>query len=161
MLLDHGIAARCTEVSFQLAAAGADGIKDLLPNSATSSSAREALNERTSNLPSFTDVGDSLKNALGGTSDPKDIGRAINQNTPGAHRLLVNGTGCIFGELFPFLVCRSMLWCWSAGMTRAFRRDADGPDLTKNPKDLAQDAKQGAKDLVRSPRPAMHPLNLL
>ena len=62
--------------------AGAD-IKDVLPDSATSSSARAALNERTSNLPSFSDVGDSLKNVLGGTNDPKDIGRAIDRNTPG------------------------------------------------------------------------------
>ena len=71
--------------------AGADGIKDLLPNSATSSSAREAVNERTSDLPSFSDVGDSLRNALGGnTGDPKDVGRAINQNTPGACRSCVS-----------------------------------------------------------------------
>lgn len=72
------------------ASAGADGIKDLLPNSATSSSAREAVNERTSDLPSFSDVGDSLRNALGGnTGDPKDVGRAINQNTPGVYRVFV------------------------------------------------------------------------
>ncbi|KAK9832640.1 hypothetical protein WJX81_006418 [Elliptochloris bilobata] len=89
-----------------LPAAGADGLKDLLPSSATSESAREAVNERTSDLPSFSQVGASLKNAIGGSSDPKDIGRAINANTP------------------------------------------DGPDLTKNPKALAQDAKQGAKDLA-------------
>ena len=80
-----------SQTSCCAAGAGADGIKDLLPNSATSGSAREAVNERTSDLPSFSDVGDSLRNALGGnTSDPKDVGRAISQNTPGAHRLCLS-----------------------------------------------------------------------
>ena len=63
---------------------GADGIKDLLPDTVTSGAAREAANERTSDLPSFKDVGDSLKTSLGTSSDPKDIGRAIDNNTPGA-----------------------------------------------------------------------------
>ena len=36
------------------------------------------------------------------------------------------------------------LWC-----------SADGPDLTKNPKDLADDAKQGVKNLVASFFPSL------
>ena len=55
---------------------------DLLPKTAESGSARAELNERTSNLPSFADVGASLKKTLG-QNDPKDIGRAIDANTPG------------------------------------------------------------------------------
>lgn len=39
------------------------------------------------------------------------------------------------------------LWC-----------SADGPDLTKNPKDLADDAKQGVKNLVAS---FLHPSSFL
>jgi hypothetical protein len=58
-------------------------LADLLPKSAESSAARDAVNERTSNLPTFGDVGAALKKSLG-QNDPKDIGRAIDANTPGA-----------------------------------------------------------------------------
>jgi hypothetical protein len=54
-------------------------IADIIPNKAE----RAEVNERTSNLPTFSDVGQSLKQNLG-QNNPKDIGRAIDRNTPGA-----------------------------------------------------------------------------
>ena len=42
----------------------------------------EASDKRTDNLPSFSDVGASLNKQFGQT-DPKDVGKAIDNNTPG------------------------------------------------------------------------------
>jgi len=42
----------------------------------------EAGDQRTDNLPSFKDIGSSLNSKFGQT-DPKDVGKAIDQNTPG------------------------------------------------------------------------------
>ena len=42
----------------------------------------EASDQKTDNLPSFKDIGASLNKQFGQT-DPKDVGRAIDQNTPG------------------------------------------------------------------------------
>lgn len=60
-----------------------NAIADIIPNKAE----RAEINERTSNLPTFSDVGESLKNKLG-QNDPKDIGRAIDRNTPGIHEVV-------------------------------------------------------------------------
>ena len=165
---------------------GADGIKDLLPDTVTSASAREAANERTSDLPSFKNVGDSLKNTLGTSSDPKDIGRAIDNNTPGAQCAGCAWAGQVCKKAWRWALlvkrkiclCVTLTWCcnaWTAwhvacvhqghccmrackqrivpGGTQASGWDrADGPDLTKNPKDLADDAKAGVSKLVRQQR---------
>ena len=56
-------------------------LADLIPESAKSGAARADVNERTSNLPTFGDVGRSLTKNFG-TNDPKDVGRAIDENTP-------------------------------------------------------------------------------
>jgi hypothetical protein len=58
-------------------------ISDILPETAKSGAARAELNQKTSDLPSFKDVGDSLQKNLGFGDDPKNIGKAIDQNTPG------------------------------------------------------------------------------
>ena len=42
----------------------------------------EASDQKTDNLPSFKDIGASLNKQFGQT-DPKDVGKAIDQNTPG------------------------------------------------------------------------------
>ena len=42
----------------------------------------EASDQKTDNLPSFKDIGASINKQFGQT-DPKDVGRAIDQNTPG------------------------------------------------------------------------------
>ena len=42
----------------------------------------EASDQKTDSLPSFKDIGASLNKQFGQT-DPKDVGRAIDQNTPG------------------------------------------------------------------------------
>ena len=49
----------------------------------------EASDRKTDDLPSFKDIGASLNQKFGQT-DPKDVGRAIDQNTPGTsfHGLL-------------------------------------------------------------------------
>lgn len=72
----------------QLALSGA-ALADIIPDSAKSSSARDAINERTSNLPTFGDVGRALNKNFGQT-DPKGIGRAIDANTPDAPDLTKN-----------------------------------------------------------------------
>eukprot|EP00884_Botryococcus_braunii_P008055 jgi/Botrbrau1/17250/Bobra.0015s0009.1 len=55
---------------------------DLIPETAKSAQARAELNQKTSDLPSFGDVGESLKQNLGFGNDPKNIGKAIDANTP-------------------------------------------------------------------------------
>ena len=47
----------------------------------------EASDQKTDNLPSFKDIGASLNKQFGQT-DPKDVGRAIDQNTPGKWTLV-------------------------------------------------------------------------
>ena len=42
----------------------------------------EASDQKTDSLPSFKDIGASLNKQFGQT-DPKDVGRAIDQSTPG------------------------------------------------------------------------------
>ncbi len=42
----------------------------------------EASDQKTDALPSFKDIGASLNKQFGQT-DPKDVGKAIDQNTPG------------------------------------------------------------------------------
>ena len=42
----------------------------------------EASDQKTDNLPSFKDIGASLNKQFGQT-DPKDVGKAIEENTPG------------------------------------------------------------------------------
>lgn len=59
---------------------------DIIPDSAKSSSARDALNEKTSNLPSFGDVGRALNKQFG-SNDPKEVGRQIDSVTPGGFAL--------------------------------------------------------------------------
>ena len=42
----------------------------------------EASDKKVDNLPSFPDIGKSL-NSQFGQSDPKEVGKAIDKNTPG------------------------------------------------------------------------------
>lgn len=42
----------------------------------------EASDQKTDALPSFKDIGASLNKQFGQT-DPKDVGKAIDENTPG------------------------------------------------------------------------------
>ncbi len=46
----------------------------------------EESDRKTDNLPTFKDIGSSLNNKFGQT-DPKDVGKAVEQNTPGEHFL--------------------------------------------------------------------------
>ena len=41
----------------------------------------EASDQKTDNLPSFKDIGASLNKQFGQT-DPKDVGKAVEENTP-------------------------------------------------------------------------------
>ncbi|BDA47294.1 hypothetical protein COCOBI_10-1400 [Coccomyxa sp. Obi] len=52
-------------------------IANIIPNRAE----RAEINQKTSDLPTFGQVGDALKKNLG-QNDPKDIGKAIDRNTP-------------------------------------------------------------------------------
>jgi hypothetical protein len=52
-------------------------IANIIPNQ----SERAEINQKTSDLPTFGQVGDALKKNLG-QNDPKDIGKAIDRNTP-------------------------------------------------------------------------------
>ncbi|KAK9905871.1 hypothetical protein WJX75_007908 [Coccomyxa subellipsoidea] len=64
-------------VQFALLPVAGTAIADIIPNQAE----RAEINKKTSDLPTFGEVGDALKKNLG-QNDPKDIGKAIDRNTP-------------------------------------------------------------------------------
>lgn len=55
-----------------------EAVANIIPNQAE----RAEINQKTSDLPTFGQVGNALKKNLG-QNDPKDIGKAIDRNTPG------------------------------------------------------------------------------
>lgn len=71
------------------AACAGTAIANIIPNQAE----RAEINQKTSDLPTFGQVGDALKKNLG-QNDPKDIGRAIDRNTPGSSTLV----RCLFAD---------------------------------------------------------------
>ncbi|KAK9823263.1 hypothetical protein WJX72_001439 [[Myrmecia] bisecta] len=56
-------------------------VADILPNSATSESARNQVNQRLDNVPSIKDVGKSITNRLD-VGSARDVGKAVDRNTP-------------------------------------------------------------------------------
>lgn len=69
---------RKADWSGKRAACAGTAIANTIPNQAE----RAEINQKTSDLPTFGQVGDALKKNLG-QNDPKDIGKAIDRNTPG------------------------------------------------------------------------------